>query len=208
MIPTPIELSDPVYSSEDAARLHMEMVRWPDGVVCPHPNCGSKTGARPVQGDSMGPGWFYCTACQDKFTVRTGTVWERSHIPLHKWLLATRLMASSKKGISAHQIHRTLKITYKSAWFLCHRIREAMADNDPAPLGGEDQVVEADETFIGPSKETFTNDKGWQRERGTGSKRKVLSLVERGGRVRSVKIETLQVQDIQKGLQQSVSAVS
>jgi transposase-like protein len=96
----------------------------------------------------MGAGWYYCSACQDKFTVRVGSIMERSHIPLHKWLLAFRLMASSKKGVSAHQIHRTLGITYKSAWFLMHRIREAMTDNG-APLGGVGKTVEVDETFYG-----------------------------------------------------------
>ncbi len=128
---TPVELSNPVYSNEEAARKHLEAIRWPDGVICPH--CGSTDGARELGGESMGPGWYYCEDCQDKFTVRTGTVYERSHVPLHKWLLAFRLMASSKKGISAHQLHRTLNVTYKSAWFLCHRIREAMRSGGQLP---------------------------------------------------------------------------
>src|SRR5258708_5303772 len=156
---TPIELSDPVYHDEEAARKHLEAVRWPHGPVCPY--CGTTDQNPPLAGESMGPGWDYCTACKDKFTVRMGTVYERSHIPLHKWLLAARLMASSKKGISAHQLHRTLKITYKSAWFLAHRIREAMTDTDPLPLGGKGKIVEADETFLGPSKDVFSNEKGW-----------------------------------------------
>ena len=122
---TPVELSSPVYSNEDAARAHLEAIRWPDGIVRPH--CGSADNARALGGASMGPGWYYCEDCQGKFTVRTGTVYERSHVPLHKWLLAFRLMASSKKGISAHQLHRTLAVTYKTAWFMAHRIREAMA---------------------------------------------------------------------------------
>src|SRR5271154_25301 len=142
---TPLELSNPIYTNEDAARKHLEAVRWPNGVTCPF--CGViGEEVRPLGGASMGPGWYYCGACKDKFTVRMGTVYERSHIPLHKWLLAARLMASSKKGISAHHLHRTLNITYKSAWFLAHRIREAMRDTDPAPLGGEGKVIEADET--------------------------------------------------------------
>src|SRR4051794_22665839 len=158
---TPELLSDPVYHDEEAARAFLEVSRWPDAVNCPL--CGSLDKISKLAGESMGPGWWYCGACQDKFTVRVGTVMERSHIPLHKWLLAFRLMASSKKGVSAHQVHRTLGITYKSAWFLCHRIREAMTDTDPAPLGGKDKIVEADETYIGragdPKDKVFVNGK-------------------------------------------------
>jgi transposase-like protein len=188
---TPTEMSDPIYHDENAAREHLEAVRWAAGRVCPH--CGGLDNSRPLGGESMGPGWYYCLDCKDKFTVRMGTVYERSHIPLHKWLLAFRLMASSKKGISTHQLHRTLNITYKSAWFLSHRIREAMADQDPEPLGGKDKVVEADEMFLGPADSVFVNDKGWQRKRGTQTKRKVVSLVERGGRSMSVKVENIDI---------------
>src|SRR3954466_761259 len=144
---TPELLSDPVYHDEEAARLYIQEARWPDGVYCPF--CGALDDIKPLRGESMGPGWFYCPACQDKFTVRVGSIFERSHIPLSKWLLAFRLMASSKKGISAHQLHRTLGITYKSAWFLAHRIREAMAIGPLNPFGSKGGAVEADETFIG-----------------------------------------------------------
>jgi transposase-like protein len=144
---TPEPLSDPAYHDEEAARAYIEGVRWPKFVFCPH--CRGVDKINRLGGPSMGPGWWYCGSCQDKFTVRVGMVFERSHIPLHKWLLAIRLVASSKKRVSAHQLHRTLGITYKSAWFLGHRIREAMKDTDPAPLGGEGKVVESDETFIG-----------------------------------------------------------
>jgi transposase-like protein len=194
---TPIELSDPVYHDEDAARRHVESIRWPNGVTCPH--CGVvKEGVRPLAGNSMGPGWYYCTNCKDKFTVRMGTIYERSHLPLHKWLLAFRLMASSKKGFSAHQLSRTLNVTYKTAWFVAHRIREAMADHDPEPFGGKDQIVEIDETFQGPSDDTFVSGKGWQKKRGTSSKRKIVSLVERGGRAKSVKVEDLTTKTLRK----------
>src|SRR4051812_49236120 len=117
---TPTALNHPIYTDEKAAVEHLANIRWPNGVACVR--CGALETARPLQGESMGLGWYYCTGCKDKFTVRTGTVYERSHIPLHKWLLGFRLMASSKKGISAHQLHRTLGITYKSAWFMAHRI--------------------------------------------------------------------------------------
>ena len=196
---TPVELSNPVYSNEDAARAHIESIRWPNGPICPH--CGViNEGIRPLGGKSMGLGWYYCESCKDKFTVRMGTVSERSHLPLHKWLLAFRLMASSKKGFSAHQLSRTLNVTYKTAWFVAHRIREAMADHDPEPFGGKDKVVEVDETFQGPSDNIFVNDKGWQKKRGTGSKRKIISLVERKGRAKSIKVEDLTLPTIKKVL--------
>ena len=186
---TPIELSNAIYHNETAARKHLEAIRWPDGPVCPL--CGTVEASRPVKGKSMGEGWYYCTACQRKYTVRVGTIYERSHIPLHKWLLAFRLMASSKKGISAHQLHRTLNVTYKSAWFLAHRIREAMRDDDPTPLGGKDKTVEADETFLGKPDSVFINGRGWVEKTGTASKLKVLTLVERGGKARSVHVKDL-----------------
>src|SRR5579864_231983 len=185
----PIELSHPAYCDEDAARSYIEAIRWPNGPYCPF--CGSFEPVKALGGKSMGPGWYHCGECRKKFTVRVGTVFERSHILLHKWLLGFRLYCASKKGFSAHQLHRTLNITYRSAWFMAHRIREAMRDDDPEPLGGKDKVVEADETFIGPAQDVFVNDKGWQKVRGNETKRKVITLVERGGRARSVKVDHL-----------------
>jgi transposase-like protein len=182
---TPVELSSPVYSNEEAARKHLEAIRWPEGVTCPR--CGSVEGARAVGGASMGPGWFYCEDCQDKFTVRTGTVYERSHVPLHKWLLAFRLMASSKKGFSAHQLHRTLGVTYKTAWFMAHRIREAMAPakGKAGPLGGEGKIVEADTTYIGGKEKNKHRSKRNAKNIGGAGKQIAHTLVERGGRARS-----------------------
>src|SRR5215831_20591600 len=165
---TPELLSHPAFHDEEAARAYLEGVRWPDGPFCPF--CGSLETIKPLGGPSMGPGWYYCSACQDKFTVRVGMIFERSHIPLHKWLLAFRLMTSSKKGVSAHQLHRTLGITYKSAWFMAHRIRAAMAPVDPPQMGGEGKTLEADETYIGcagshdPDSWTFSNTEGWVRK--------------------------------------------
>ena len=204
---TPLNLTDPIYHDEDAARAHLEVLRWPNGPVCPY--CGCQDGeVRALAGGSMGKGWFYCGHCSEKFTVRVGAVYERSHIPLHKWVLAFRLMASSKKGISAHQLHRTLGITYKSAWFMAHRIREAMRDDDPAPLGGKDKVVEADETFLGPARDVFVNNRGWIKERGTHSKMKVLTVVERGGKARSVKVERLTSEELRSFIVQNASRES
>ncbi len=201
----PIELSSPCYTNEEAARAHLEAIRWPDGKPDKCPLCGALDEARPLAGASMGPGWFYCEACQDKFTVRTGTVYERSHIPLHKWLLAFRLLSSSKKGISSHQLARTLNLTYKSAWFLSHRIREAMSDIDPTPLGGQDKTVEADETFIGKAEKpsaVFVNGVGWVVNSGKGGSAmmKVLTVVERGGEARSVKVNSLRADDLRPHL--------
>jgi len=173
---TPELLTDPVFHDEDAARAYLEEARWANGRFCPH--CGSTDKTAPVGGPSMGPGWYYCSACKDKFTIRNGSVMERSHIQLHKWLLAFRLMASSKKGISAHQLRRSLGVTYKSAWFLAHRIREAMRDDNPAPLGGADKFVEADETYVGGKARN-------RAYKAPAPKKPVVSLVERGGRVRS-----------------------
>ena len=155
------DFSDQIYHDEEAARRYLEETRWPNGPICPH--CGVVDKSRSLHGDSMGPGWFYCGACQDKFTVRTGTVYERSHVALHKWLQAFMLLASRKKGMSSHQLSRTLGVSYKTAWFMSHRVREAMADYDPEPLGGKDKVVEADETFHGPSDYIFVSGKGCER---------------------------------------------
>lgn len=165
------EMSDPIYTDEDAARQHLEALRWPDGPFCPH--CGSLEGITKLAGQSTRPGVYKCNECRKPFSVTVGTVFERSHIPLHKWLYANHLLCSSKKGISAHQLHRMLGITYKSAWFMAHRLREAMKDDGfSGPLGGEGKTVEADETFIGQKP-------GRKKRRGTAHKHAVASLVER-----------------------------
>jgi transposase-like protein len=205
---TPELLSDPVFHDEEAARLYVQEIRWPDGVYCPF--CGALDDIKPLGGESMGPGWFYCPACQDKFTIRVGSIFERSHIPLHKWLLAFRLMASSKKGVSAHQLHRTLGITYKSAWFLAHRIREAMRPSEPPPIGGEGKTIEIDETYIGRKADAeevdpwqFSNDKGWTKG-GQGApgrartKIPVVTLVERGGIARSIQAENVTARELRR----------
>ena len=171
-----MNITDPIFHDEAKALAHIEASRWPDGEpTCPH--CGS-TRTR-IMGGKTQSGMHLCNDCRDKFTVRTGTVMERSHIPLHKWLLATHLMAASKKGMSAKQMERMLGVTYKTAWFLCHRIREAMdgaTGNDP--LGGGNKVVEADETFVGGKARN-------RAYRAPNPKKAVVALVEREGQVRS-----------------------
>lgn len=147
------KLSDAQFHNEDAARKYLEAIRWPDGVTCPL--CGGTDRVKPY-GKSMGPGWYHCGDCRRQFTVRSGSVYERSHVPLHKWVHATFLLNSSKKGMSAHQIHRMLGVTYKTAWFMAHRIREAMKETNPEPMGGPNTPVQADETYIGRVAEPKT----------------------------------------------------
>jgi transposase-like protein len=177
-----MNLTDPIFQDADKAREHLEATRWPHGAVCPH--CGTVGEATKLQGKAARPGVWQCNACREQFTVTVGTVFEKSKVPLNKWLLATYLMSTSKKGISAHQIGRTLGVTYKTAWFMCHRIREAMNPADPAPIGGQGKVVEADETFIGGKEHNKHRNKRGPRNP-TGGKQAVVTLVERDGRARS-----------------------
>lgn len=147
-----MKLDSPIFQNADAARIHLEAQRWPHGPNCPH--CGNAQPARitKMEGKAHRPGLYNCMECREQFTVTVGTVFERSKIALNKWLLATFLMASSKKGMSAHQLHRMLGVTYKTAWFMAHRIREAMKEDaaSSGPLGGEGKTIEADETYFGP----------------------------------------------------------
>ena len=127
-------LTAPIYTNEEAARAHFEQIRWPDGRVCPH--CGTVGNSTLLQGKSTRPGLYKCKDCRKPFTATMGTIYERSHIPMHKWLLATHLMVSSKKGISALQLHRNLGFgSYRTAWFMAHRIREAMKSDDTTLMG-------------------------------------------------------------------------
>lgn len=175
-------ITDPIFHNEDAALRHIEASRWNDEPFCPH--CGS-TRVRRMGGKTQA-GMFLCNDCRDKFTVRTGTIMERSHVPLHKWLLATHLMAASKKGMSAKQMERMLGVTYKTAWFLCHRIREAMAGSNPTgPLGGPGKIIEADETYVGGKDSNKHLHKRTSGGSGSTGKQAVVTLVERQGYVRS-----------------------
>jgi transposase-like protein len=177
-------LSQPHFHNERAAIARLEGIVWPNGPHCPH--CGSVDRITPVTGGRAG--LRRCGACTKQFTVTVGTVFERSKIKLHKWFQAAHLMASSKKGISAHQLHRTLQVTYKTAWFMAHRLREAMRELKPTlPFGGEGKIVEADETFIGgKEKNRHKSKRAKLRLGGSWGKETVFSLVEREGRVRSI----------------------
>ena len=158
-----------------AARKHLEAVHWPDGPVCRH--CGSLKVTR-LEGKKHRDGLIQCNDCREQFTVTVGTVFERSKVPLNKWLLCNHLLCASKKGMSAKQMERMLGVTYKTAWFMCHRIRKAMEVEANGPLGGPDKFVEADETFVGGKARN-------RKFRAPAPKKVVVSLVERGGEARS-----------------------
>jgi len=211
-------LSKPYFHDEAAAYAHLEGILWPEGVVCPH--CGNTDKVYKLGGVKSKPskknpegkerfGLKKCGSCRQQFTVTVGTVYESSHIPLHKWLQATYLMCSSKKGISASQIARTLEITYKSAWFVCHRIREAMTDKYfKAPLGGKDKIVEADETYVGGKEKNKHANKKARMGRGAVTKMPVVSLVERNGNVRSFHLPEVNANNLKNVLEYHVSRKS
>ncbi|HMG48782.1 MAG TPA: IS1595 family transposase [Allosphingosinicella sp.] len=176
-----VNITDPIFHNEAAAQAHAEASRWGGEPTCPY--CGSLRIAR-LKGESQTV-YFLCNDCRDKFTVRTCSVMERSHVPLHKWLLAFHLLAASKKGMSAKQMERMLGVTYKTAWFLCHRVREAMDGADAGgPLGGPGAIVEADETFVGGKARNRAH-------RSPAPKKAVIALVERDGRARSFHVANI-----------------
>src|SRR3984893_4852228 len=185
---TKAKLQAPAFTDEAAAREAMEAVLWPHGPCCPR--CGSLDKIGKVTGATTRPGLYYCGSCKRQFTVTIGTIFEKSKVPLCKWWLAVHLMASSKKGVSAHQLHRLLGVAYPTAWFVEHRLREAMRTGSLAPMGGTGGTVEADETFIGRKD-------GSIKRRGHGHKNAVLSLVDRNsGQVRSFHVEGTSAADI------------
>jgi transposase-like protein len=175
-------ITDAVFHDEAKARAFLEKQRWPNGVVCPFCDSGDRVTALNLP--SMGPGWYHCNACkQAKFTVRTGSVMERSHVPLAKWALAFRLFAASKKGVSSKQLERMLGVSYKTAWFIGHRIREAVKPAAEAPpMGGKGKILESDETFVGGKKKNVHVGKPEPK------KHPVHALVERGGKVRATHV--------------------
>jgi len=194
------DLTAEIFNDEEAARVHFERLRWPDGPVCPH--CGTVDQATQMHGESTRPGLYKCRACRKPFTATMGTLYERSHIPLHKWLLATHLMCASKKGISAHQLWRMLGFgSYRTAWFMAHRIREGMRELFPdaggEKMGGPGKTVEADEAYIGgKDKNRHANKR--KRIPGWSSKEPVVTLVERGGDVRSHHLPKVNAKNVGK----------
>lgn len=181
-----------IYTDENAARDHLESLNWPDGPVCPH--CGVVNEATKLSGKSTRPGVYKCRPCRKPFSVTVGTVFERSKIALNTWVHAVDIYTASKKGFSAHQLHRTLGVTYKTAWFMAHRIREAMTEpKGPAsPMGGAGKIVEADETYFGKKADkpkVKTNGQPFLKGGRAAHKIAIVSLVERGGKVRSFKVD-------------------
>lgn len=187
-------LTDAIFHDDQAARRHLEAIRWPEGPNCPH--CGNSDGKtiKRLEGKSHRPGLFQCNACREHFTVTVGTVMERSHIAIHKWVLAFHLMNASKKGMSAHQLHRMLGVTYKSAWFMAHRIREAMRDAAPTPMGNTGGTVQVDETYYG---NTSKRAKGYKK--GHRHKAQIVALVEPDtGKARAFQVKGATTEDISR----------
>jgi len=197
-------LSRPEFHDETKAFEHLERIIWADGKACPH--CGGVDRITKVTANAakrIRLGLWRCGDCKKQFTVKVGTVFEHARLPLHKALQAVYLMTSSKKGISAHQLHRVLEVTYKTAWFLAHRIREAMRDGDVAPFGGGGGIVEVDETFIGHDR--TIKPKGDKKGRGFHHKHKVLALVDRNsGRSRCMVVDSLRAADLTPILEENI----
>jgi len=189
----------PRFKDPESARQYLEGLRWPTGPVCPH--CGGADRQSKLQGKAHRPGVYECNHCHQQYTVTVRTVFERSKIPLHKWLMAATLLAASKKGMSSHQLHRMLGVTYKTAWFMTHRIREAMK-SEGGMLGGGGKIVEADETYWG------TTDRARERgrKRRGADKHKILALVERGGAARSFHVARVDGKTLKPILKAQIAA--
>jgi transposase-like protein len=199
----------PHFQSHEAAREWLENLRWPEGPICSH--CGTINHAYKTKK----AGWYRCAEkeCRKDFTVTTGTVMERSHIPLNKWLMAFYMMNASKKGVSAHQLHRALGLDYKSAWFMCHRIREAMRAGNLGPLGGDGEIVEADETYYGKTEKPHVSKQRKSRPftgggRGPANKRPIVALVERGGNVRTFHVPVADKDSVTKIVRENIARES
>jgi transposase-like protein len=185
------------FSTAEKAREYLEAVQWPNGPVCPF--CGEQTRIGVLNSATVRPGLKKCYACRKQFTVTVGTVFEDSHIKLNKWLIAVYLMCASKKGMSAHQLHRMLGITYKTAWFMFHRLRFAVTQTKfGGKLGGPGKVVETDDTWIGGKNRGQGKGKGWQ------NKSHVFSILERGGNVRSMKMGSVTASNLKTALREHV----
>ncbi|WP_295635781.1 IS1595 family transposase [Novosphingobium sp.] len=199
----------PQFKTEEGAFAYVEAHLWPTGPVCPH--CGNCDGARirKMVGATTRMGLYKCNECRKPFTVRMGTIFESSHLALHLWLQVIHLMCASKKGVSTRQIQRMLQCSMKTAWFLSHRIREAMKDDHIGSLGGEGETVEVDETFIGgKEKNRHKSKRATRRLGGSWGKETVLSLVERNGRVRSLHVASVTAAKLRPVLLAQIDAAS
>ena len=198
------DLTNPIFTDPDKAREHLEALHWPNGPNCRH--CGNADPSRVTKlaGKSTRPGVYKCNECTKPFSVTVGTAMERSKIPLNKWLLAMHLMMASKKGVSAHQIHRMLGITYQSAWFMCHRLREGMNDTShkaEGGLGGKNEAVEVDETYVGGKAKN-------RAFKEPNPKKAVVSLVERDGRVASFHVANVTAKTVRPIIVTNVNRAS
>jgi transposase-like protein len=202
-------LSDPIFHDETKAREWLEIRLWKGKPVCPH--CGVVGEAKLMQGKSHRPGLYQCNACRDPFSVTVGTLYERSKIPLNKWLAATQLLMSSKKGMSALQVGRMIGVSKKTAWFLCHRIRESLR-HDAAPMGGPGQIVEVDETYQGNVEITKTPKRAravpYTKSGKAGQKRAIVALVERGGKVRAFHASRADAETVAKIVNENIARES
>lgn len=204
-------LSAKHFHDEAAAYKFVEARIWPNGPVCPH--CGGVERISKMQGKSTRIGTYKCYQCRKPFTVKIGTIFEASHVKMHLWLQAIFLMASSKKGISANQLHRTLGVTLKTAWFMSHRIREAMRDGNLGPLGGNGELVEADETYFGQradKRTTKTSGEPFIKKgrSGPANKRAVLGLIERGGNVRTFHVASATKENVADLVSENIAVES
>ena len=192
-----MDITAPRFTDPVAARKYLEDLRWGDEPYCPH--CGSVNSTR-LEGEKHRDGLIQCNDCRKQYTITVGTVFERSKVPLNKWLLANHLLVSSKKGMSAHQLHRMIGVTYKTAWFMFHRLREAMRNDDTTPMGGNGGTVEADETFIGRDRSKPAKATGYEH------KMKVLALVDRNtGQSRAVVVENVTMATLTPILRENIA---
>ena len=200
------DFSNPTFHDETKARGWLEKELWPDGPICPH--CGVIDQATLLHGKSHRPGLYQCNACREPFTVTVGTLYERSKIPLHKWLAATHLMMASKKGMSSLQIGRMLGLSKKTAWFLCHRICGSLRETNPDMLGGEGKMVEIDESFVGGLEKNKHRNKRAHKGTGGAGKEAVFALVERGGKVRSHHIPAVNAANLRPIVEAQIRSAS
>jgi transposase-like protein len=192
-----------MFQDEAKAREALEAVLWPDGPFCRHCGNSDPDQIARMEGKSHRPGLYYCNACKGQFTVTVGTVFERSKVPLTKWWMAAHMLNSGKNGVSAHEIHRTIGVTYKTAWFMMHRLREAMTTLNPTPMGGEGKSVQADETYYGNSSKRA---KGYKK--GHRYKEQVVALVEPHGKVKAVHLKTATAEKVREILVTNVHRTS
>ncbi len=187
-----IDLTNPIFHDENKARAHLESIMWPDGPVCPH--CGETENIKKLKGKSHRAGLHQCNSCRGHFTVTVGTVLERSRIPLHKWVLGFHLYNASKKSLSAHQVHRMIGVTYKTSWFMMHRIHAAMDSIVSGPIGGQNKIVESDETYVGGKARNVHKSKPIPK------KHPVVALVERDGEVRAKHLADVTAKNVREHL--------